>query len=475
MRSDLTAEEARLVGEGFLPANFARLREAQRKGGLAAAKALYRAGKKGPFATSYGDPEAMLAGARRMAENPEVARMVRAVRKGDILAITYNAPNDLISKATRGPFTHTVLCVSDKAPPEFIEALGLSGNVSDPNGNKVLRSMMADHTGSTWSVRLLRPTQGLSPLEAEKAVRRAVAYAETQLGKPYDFAFTETNGRGRNDAFYCSELTYKAYTHPRGADLPIRLRKAAARDEAIASLSRVLEGLKPDDQGALAHDFAMLAARMPLDEAHIVSFLADRVAPATALTRAVADTPARRTALRVALGKLVDGTGFARISGALRRSTEAEQAGDFNGVFGLGRRLAALGGIVVAGVRDAHGLTKDLGFLRSLSLTWRLAHTFVPEAEILARFLLGPDDARTRQIHEGLDGLDALARDAGRVPGLAAVWPLPRRARREVHPDFVSPSDLAWAGLPHQDFNARPENPLDEARWRATRGAQPGR
>lgn len=462
----LTQEEAQFVQTGFLPANFAELRQTQRTRGKDAAMALHRAGKQGPFNRTYGDPDVMLAAARQWEKMPEIATMVRSMRAGDILAITYNDPNDLVTKFTKGPFTHTLLCVSDGPPPDLIEAVGVTGTPNDPAGNRVLRSMMANVWPQGMSARLIRPTEGMPPQEADKAIRRAIAYATRALGKPYDFAFTDTNGTGMNDAYYCSELTYKAYADRRGADLPIPLRKTAERDRALAALGHVLDALKADDKGTLAFEIGQLLTRRPVQDAAIVDAIVDKVAPQTALMRPVADTPERRAALRRTIETLVAGRGFTHTLKALDGFGRNERAGRFKGLGGLVRRAGGALGLTWAAARDVRDLTSGIGLFRSLRVAWRLGRTFVPHADTLTRFAFGPNDPRSRRIQTSLDQLDGLARDARRVPGLGAFWPLPSRAPVQVSRDFVSPTDLAWADMPHWDFAVNPKRPIDEVAWK---------
>ena len=166
----LTPEEVGFIQQGLLPKNFAALRQAQREGGVEAAKALAREGMKGPFSTRFGDPNVMLSGARRLSRHPEFSQMAKLVKPGDILCVTYNKPQDVITMGTNGPFIHVLVCTEAGPPATFIEAVGLSGDMNDPNSNKVLRSMLSEQGWNDQSVRLLRPTSGLAPHEADKAI-----------------------------------------------------------------------------------------------------------------------------------------------------------------------------------------------------------------------------------------------------------------------------------------------------------------
>ena len=457
----LTPEEAGFVQDGLLPRNFAALRNAQRQGGTEAAKKIARAGLAGPFSPRFGDPNVMLDGAKRFRANPDLERLVRSIQPGDILVTTYNKDNDVISQATKGPFVHSLICSAAGPPPEFIEALGLTGNMKDPDSNKVLRSMMAEQAGTSQTIRLLRPAAQLPAHEAAKAVRRAIAYAEDQLGKPYDFAFTHRNGRGMNDAFYCSELTFKAYTHPDGADIEIAIDKSPERDEALAAVGRVLDGLDPDDKGALSYEVAQMTTRRPIADDRLVDFIMDKVLPTTAATREIADTPERRAAMKAAVRKVIAGKGFPATGRALDSFASAERGGRYSGVFGFFRRVGGMARIAWSAVSDARHLTKGIGFWRSVRTAWRVAQILTPHMETTAKVLFGPDDPRTLQARQALDTLDGLARDARRIPLVGRLWPLPSRERAAINRDFVSPTDLGWADLPHWDFNVKPESPVD--------------
>lgn len=465
----LTAEEARFVQEGFLPASFAALRAAQREGGLEAAQALARKGLEGPFSRRYGNPDEMLAGARRWAKHPELARMVRSIQPGDLLVYTWNKNDDVISKATKGPFIHAAICVSAGAPPEFIEAIGLTGDMADPQGNKVLRSQMFEHGHVGETVRVMRPVANLTPAEAEKAVKRAIAYAEKQLGKPYDFTFRERNGQGWNDAFYCSELAYKAYADPKGADLPLAIDKAPERDVATAALDRLLTDLQADDPGALTFKAAQLSAAKGMSTDELLAFVTQEVLPATAATREIADTPERRAAVTATLGKVIEGEAFSRFQRALRAHAADDQAGRHAGVGGFLRRVGNVARLAVAALQDARELTRGIGFWRSIGTIWKTGQAVVPHLDVLTGFFFGKDDPRTKAAAKTLDNLDALARDARRWPLIGRFWPLPSRPKAETNRNFVSPTDLGWADLPHWDYNVKPGFPIDKPAVEATK------
>jgi hypothetical protein len=458
----LNEEEVRLVKEGFLPNNFAELRQIQRTQGKEAAKAFYRQGIKGPFEGRFGDPDVMLDGAKRFAANPELGKLAKAIKPGDIVVTTYNKKDDVISQATKGPFVHALVCTKAGPPQEFVEAVGMTGDINDPNSNKVLRSMMSTHGHGDMTFRVMRPTEGLAPHEADKAIKRAISYVENQLGKPYDFAFTDTNGQGMNDAFYCSELAYKAYADPKGADLPFKLSKSPERDVVLNSLADILEGLNPDDQGALTFEAVKMGVAKPLDEKKLVDFIVNKVAAGTEATRDIANTPARRAALKATIEKVIAGKAFDGTQSALESFSKQESKGAFNGFTGFFKRVGAGIKVGIEGLKDVRELTQGIGFFRSIGVAWKLANTVVPHAETLTNHFFGPDDPRTKGARDTLNTLDGMARDAHRVPLLGKLWPLPSRPRKELNTDFVSPTDLGWADAPHWDFNVKQATPVDQ-------------
>ena len=90
------------------------------------------------------------------------------------------------------------------APGEFIEAVGVTGEHGDTVLDRVRRTTGAGLANERATLRILRPT-GPSP----QARQAAIAFATAQLGKPYNYAFSDVLGGDR--AFYCSSLAYRAY------------------------------------------------------------------------------------------------------------------------------------------------------------------------------------------------------------------------------------------------------------------------
>ncbi|MBO9542821.1 hypothetical protein J7643_19710 [bacterium] len=461
----LSAEEIGLLQEGLLPRNYSDLKACLEANGREAAIALARKGLEGPFSPKYGDPVAMLETAQRLKNDPELMRMVKDVRKGDILLQTWNN-NDLVSEMTGGPFIHAVLCVSDEAPPEFIEAMGITGDPDAPGSNVVRRSPLAENSYAAVSTRIIRPTEGMPEAEAAKAIDRAVRYAERQLGKPYDYSFTNHNGKGKlTDAFYCSELTYLAYTSLRGANIDFPISKSSDRDQLMVALEAVIDGLKPKDKPALMDRAMKFVNQSPKpDTKAMVRFLVDEVLAKCYATEGISKTPGERERLKATIGKLMEGEGFTRFEGASEAYRKSEAAGEFGGVMGFFARQQALGAIGTGFVMDAAELVSNSGvnFLEAAKTTKDLLVAILPHSETFAAYLYGPKDARTAAVGNMLDRIDWVKQELGDVP-LIGDWvdDLPARSRPAIKSDFVSPTDLAYAPFTHYDYNVKPGHPLD--------------
>ncbi len=460
----LTPEETGLSLDGLLPAEYATLKALRDAKGVAAAKEAYRAGKTGPFAQDYGDPGSLLWAARQARDNPELYKLVKAIQPGDILVDSWNNPDGGIEKFTRGPFSHAVLCTSAGPPPEFIEAVGLTGNSKDPSSNKVRRIGLSHQCYNSLTVRIVRPTEGMAEPAKQQAIARAIAYVEKQLGKPYDFALTNRN---INQAFYCSSLAYAAYANPEGAGIEMPVDKSVDRDGFLVSLDAVVTGLDPIDRDALtAIVVAKLAGNSYQDPRAIVDVVVDDVLPRSRTTQTLVDVPAERAKLKAGILKVMAGEGFERVTAAIAGLQAQEAAGKFKTpILGFFRRIFANLAVGRAIEADVLKLLQDSGMARpeTLPAATKLLSAILPHSETLAAAMFGVHDERTKQVRGFMDKIDWVN---GHVLSSwllqkLGVDLLPGRAQPGVKTDFVSPSDLAWAALPHYDFNAKPGFPLD--------------
>lgn len=462
-----TAEEQALIAEGFLPADFAALRALAAAQGVDAARAAYCAGKAGPFSPAFGHPEKMLWAARQARDNPELYRMVKSIQPGDILVQTWNNPSDPVQAFTKGPFAHAVLCVSAGPPPEFVEAVGFTGDPKDPSFNRVRRSGLPENCYSSLTTRIVRPTEGMPEPERQRAIARAIAYVLRQLGKPYDFALTN---RHINQAYYCSNLVYFAYTSPEGAGIALPIDKSIDRDAFLVAAQSVVDALEPDDSGALA---AVVMKRLgtkgiggPPSPELIAGVLVDDIFPNCRTTKDLLPTEASRAAMKQVLAKVVEGKGFDRFKSALDRLHRDEAAGRFRTpILGFFRRAWEHVKLARALRQDTKTLLAESGLNQRAfyNASSKLLWATLPHSETFAASLFGVHDSRTQALRGFLDKVDwinasILSKSVFRWLGLGL---LPGRAAPGIKTDFVSPSDLAWAPLPHWDYNVKPGFPLD--------------
>lgn len=473
----LSAEERTLQVAGLLPANYAELKAVMLTKGLDAARKMYRQGKEGPFSTDFGNPLEMLKIAQRLHANPELCRMAQEVKKGDIILETYNKPDDPISKFTNGPFVHARICVSDARPPEFIEAVGITGSAGDPTTNRVRYSTIPHGDNETY--RIVRPTEGMAEPQKSHAIEKAVRYAQEQLGKPYDYAFTDKNrGTGVTDAYYCSELAYLAYASPEGANLNVPISKSGDRDEIVIALNAVVDALGPDNKAELMDQAMKLVKRNPKPTpADMVAFLVDEVMTKCKATEKITQSPEDRDRLKKTLVALMEGKAFPNMHYALDEYHSDEAKGKFDTpVIGWGRQQkdrAAIGYGFAKDMKQVLG-TSGLDYSETLKATWDVLGAVIPHSAVLASFLYGPKDGRTQAVDKVLDGLDWVKEHAPDLPliGDLGIGNLPERAEITVKNDFVSPTDLAWADLTPRDYNVLPGHPVDRAQYEAA-NAQP--
>ncbi len=462
---NLTAEEKVLVGKGLLPEVYAELKAVMEEDGVEAAKKAYRKGKEGPFDPSFGDPTHMLWLAKKLDGNAEWQRLAKDVQPGDILVETYNKPEDMITQMTGGPFIHARLCVSVN-PPEFIEAVGITGNSQDATNNTVRWSPMPFSEG--MSVRLIRPTENVSEPQKSRAIKEAIAYAEDQLGKPYDYTYTNVNkGDGLTDAFYCSELTYLAYASPEGANFSIPISKSAERDQVIVAANDLVSALNPHDKEALLDQALKLFTRNPKPTGtEMVAFLVDNVMTKCEATEKLTATPEDRERLKKTIQSLLEGKAFPSLHQAIDEFNADKANGKHDGLLGWGQEQKNRLDIGVGLSKDiAHLIgTSGLNFQESVKAGWDVTHALLPHSEVLMSFLYGPDDGRTQTAGKVLDSLDWLKKNVPDLPviGDLGLGKLPERAKPTLKTDFVSPTDLAWADLPARDYNVKPTFPIDQ-------------
>lgn len=113
-------------------------------------------------------------------------QLQRVIRKGDIICRKYHYYFDSLFIA--GEFSHSGLCISDE---EMIHAIAEGVGKID----------VLDFTKDTDGFIVLRPHYA-----NEEELNKAVAYALSKEGMPYDFIFDKKEV----NHFYCHELTWNS-------------------------------------------------------------------------------------------------------------------------------------------------------------------------------------------------------------------------------------------------------------------------
>lgn len=455
----LTEEEIGFVKNKLLPTNYSDLKACLNEKGPDAAKALAREGKTGPFAESWGDPEAMLNCARRIDKSPELTRLVKDLKKGDIIVEDWNYHDNPVSTMTKGPYVHAVICTSDGPPPDFVEAFGMAGTSNAGGVSGVRRTPLSANAYDSMSLRLIRPTEGLSEPAKSQAIDKAVNYAEAQLGKPYDYAFTnEDNGK----AFYCSELAYLAYADPAGADMKLEVKKSISRDKMIVALNDIVSSLNPDDKGGMMNKIFDFVAQSPPPTAdELTAMIVDDILPNCKLTDDICKDDASRDKLKSTIKEIMTGEAFSQFNKAQEEMQTTEENGGFKGILGTFKKAKAYASTAEAFTSDCVNLVKNSGINvgEGLNTVKTLVNAILPHSETLSGFLFGADDSKTKSVSNLLDKLDWI-KDK-KVPVVSSS--LPGRAGEKVEADFVSPTDLAASDLPHTDYCTPESQELEPA------------
>ncbi|HBN09338.1 MAG TPA: hypothetical protein DD435_12055 [Cyanobacteria bacterium UBA8530] len=457
----LDENEIRFLKAGLLPKNYSDLKACLQKEGREAAIELAKKGKSGPYSEAYGDPVLMLETAERAEKNPELMRLFKDIKKGDILVSTWNSDN-IISNLTKGPFIHSILCSEDGPPPEFIEAIGLTAGSDDKTADQVRRMSLGETLYDSLTIRLVRPTEGLSETKSKEVVDRAVLYAEKQLGKPYDYAFTNDNkGTGLTDAYYCSELTFLAYSAPEGGNFKMPLSKSTKRDQLLVELQKGIDSLKPHDQAAMMNKAMKFINVLPPPSGEdLVDFVVDQVMPGCQTTEALVKDQKAKDRLKGAISEVMAGKAFTGLDKALKSYQESEKSGAFNGFFGFFKKMSADGAIAKVVLSDCKELLDDsgLGYRDAIQTTKTILSAVLPFTASLSEEVFGAKDKKTQTTNWLFSNFEWLK---SKFPDLPLIKDLPSRAKPQVKSDFVSPTDLAWAPLPHHDYNVKKGFPLE--------------
>jgi|GEM_PF-673935 len=468
----LTDEEKELLDLQLLPVYYPILKHcldgkepfAGKSGGLSAAKNLcksfYPAGAPNNYSRDFGNPVRMLDWARRYRKDEKMCKLVTSTRRGDVILV---GPKDkkavdtnFICLMTKGPYYHASMVV-DSVPPIVIEAVGITANPSDKAySDKVRLSTWYEELGGWGNYRLVRPTHGLPAASASLTINKAVAYAEDQLGKPYDYAFSNSDG---NNAFYCSELVHKAYSI--GAGFKGNLAdKNPERDKILVALHAVIDGLEPKNKYELSDkvmQFAIEYSHSP-DINKLQKFIIDELVPSCrTLEKAFPDKTARAK-LNNVFNKVKSNEGFAGFVAANKAYEEAEKSGKFKAGWGLGklRELKSKASIGIALLKDIDKLGRESGASRK-NLTMVLARIIIPVYKNLGTFgevLGGMNKSDMVALPEGVKTVLKLVDWGVTKREEVKKWPvvgnwlaelMPGNGDGKIRTDLTSPSDLANA------------------------------
>lgn len=460
----LTQEEKDFMAKGLLPPYYPSLRAAAKgPGGIKAAQALGRArypkGKETDFTTNFGNPDSMLNWARDYKDDEKILPFLKSMRAGDVLIMGPRAPETVKTQfvciMTKGPWNHALICV-DGPPGVFIEAIGVTGAKNDATVNKVRYNPWFDVINGWGTYRLLRPSAGMSDAESQSIIAKAVAYSEAQLGKPYDYAFSDSDG---TQSFYCSELVYKAFRDGAGATSVVP-DKSADRDQIVIALHAFLDGLAPKDPYKLSDSvvhFAMdFTEERPPNINKLIDFIVDDIASNCTVFEKAFPTLEAREKLRTVLGKVRDNKAFPNFLKTQTEYAQKKASGAFVKGWGLGKfnEIKADVEVGVALAKDFKALADEsgAGTMQMCQLLGKIIAPLYSNLGTYGNFLTGMNRENALAMPEGIktvlgmvDWAVAKREQVKSIPiigeGLGNL--LPGNGDGKVRTDFTSPTDLA--------------------------------
>ncbi|MEW6709586.1 MAG: YiiX/YebB-like N1pC/P60 family cysteine hydrolase [Candidatus Riflebacteria bacterium] len=468
--AEVSDEEKELLNLGMLPPYYPVLKlcldgkapYTGKAGGLNAAKALcksfFPSGEE-HYSRDFGNPVRMLDWAKKFKTDEKMRKLVTSARRGDVFLTGPRNQKDIdknfICLMTKGPYYHATLVV-DSPLPIIIEAVGITGNRFDTTSNKVRMSTWYEELGTWGAYRLVRPTFGLPAAQANGVIEKAVKYAEDQLGKPYDYSFSDGDG---NNAFYCSELVNKAYTI--GAGFKGKLaQKNPERDRIIIALNSAIDGLEPKNKYELSDkimQFAVEYSHSP-DINKLQEFIINELVPnCKVLEKAFPDSQAR-TKLNTVFNKIKSNEAFVSFSAAQKAYEAGKNAGNFKTGWGIGklRELKSKAAIGIGLLKDIDRLGRESGASRK-NLFMAFSKLFLPVYKNLGTFgelLSGMDKNRVVTLPAGVQTVIKMVDWATEKREEVKKWPIvgemlanlmPGNGDGKIKTDFVSPSDLAQA------------------------------
>ncbi len=466
--SYLSEEERRLLSSGLLPSYYPILKDCldrrdpflAERGGLQASIALCKSfypEVKGHFSKNFGNVNRMLTWARKVDKNEKMKEIVLNCQVGDVILTGPHGEPSLtdsshyITLLTKGPYSHATI-ITEVMPPVIIEAMGATGEITDPHSNKVRMTMWYEEMHFNGLLKLVRPTLNMEENQAYEVVNKALAYSHNQLGKPYDYAFTDDDG---DDAFYCSELVSQAYAAG-GLDIA---NKDAERDKVIVAIHAVIDGLDPIDKSMLADEVVNFAIRYITNPSFdmLQDFIVNTLVPNCRVFSRMFPDEEGRQRLNNVIDKVRTGEAFKSFSKAQESYRTKEKEGKFKARFGLGfaRKAAAKTAVATGFMRDMGSLVADAGtsIKDTVTLTGKIILPLYKNlgtcAEVLAQ--LGKDGM---EMPKGVDTILEITQWATEKREEIKEWPLiggtladlmPGNGDGNIRTDFTSPSDLGYS------------------------------
>ena len=462
--ANLTDEERELMALKLLPVYYPVLKTALEKPYLNIARAKRKARqlfayRNAVYSPNFGDPQKMLEWARRYRTDAAMVRFCASTVPGDIILTGHKTvegqKNDPIAILTGGRFHHAVTVI-DGPPCVFIEAVGATGSKTDPTNNRVRLSSWFEQLASWAGMRIIRPTAGMPKAQADRVIDGTIKYLVDQLGKPYDYGFTNSDA---NRAFYCSELAWKAYNLGGGMK-SYKPDKSPTRDRMIVALNAVVDGLEPKDRISLANRVMTFVgeytSQQPPDLKKLTDFIVDELTPACGTMEKTFPTPEAREKLRTVLEKVRNNQAFPSFLKAQQKYQAARQSGKFNAGWGIGnlRKLTAEAEIAGSLAADLNALVKEsgAGYAKTAKLVFSLALPMYKYLGTYANFLTGMDKEGKVSVPDGVKTVLSITNWVADRRESVKKWPvigptlanlLPGNGDAKVQETFTSPTDLA--------------------------------
>ncbi|NLM18233.1 MAG: hypothetical protein GX221_10995 [Candidatus Riflebacteria bacterium] len=291
----------------------------------------------------------------------------------------------------------------------------------------------------------------MAEADARKAIEGAISYAYEQLGKPYDYGFTDSDG---DKAFYCSELVYKAY---KSTGLNVAA-KNPQRDSIVTALQAVVDSLQPRDRFTLANEIMSFANEYTAnpDFDKLQKFLVYTVVPNCGVFAKAFPDKKAYDRLNRTIDLLKNDKAMVNYKKAQQQYNEERDAGKYKTGFGIGiaREKAAQLRIGTAVFQDIDKLAKTAG-VQKRELVKIVFQLFLPVYQHMGSvgdLLGGMARQQNMQLPSGIKTLMEIVDWLNARRTVVADWPviggllasiMPGSAEGKVTDDFTSPMDLA--------------------------------